>query len=58
MYVYIYIYIYTHRERERESERNLDVCVSGIGGGAWRGDLAVRPISVLRFWITEGLTQA
>ena len=61
VYVYTYIYIYIERER--------DVCVCVYIyiyiNIPWRSEvrkviirLKVRPISELRFWISEGLTQA
>ena len=48
IYRYIYIYIYIHTRTYRDIYDTTD----GIG------TTGVRPISVLRFWVSEALTQA
>ena len=58
VYIYIYIYIYIHTSKGHRRAvvllraREVDVAAD------LRARERLRPISVLRFWISEGLTQA
>ena len=62
MYIYIYIYTYNHNDNNNNNNNNvLDARsrpLPGIPATLSKSSGASWPISVLRFWISEGLTQS
>ena len=60
-YMYVYIYIYNNdNDNNDNNDNNNDnkTYITNYECGRYGSGSRIRPISVLRFWISEGMTQA